>query len=76
MLARLLDRIPLVPLAVIAVIVALAPFSPEPHLWQKLKMLWAGTLTKPIDIFDLFLHSILLLVLVAKLIVSRGSRGR
>ncbi len=51
-----LDNIPLVVLLPVAVFLALAPFSPEPHLWEKLKMLVDGTLVKPIDIFDLFLH--------------------
>ncbi len=36
---------------------ALAPFSPEPHLWEKLKMWQAGALNRPIDIFDLILHA-------------------
>jgi len=40
---------------------------PEPHLWQKLKMLFAGTLTRPVDIFDLFLHGTPLVLLVLKL---------
>lgn len=52
-----IDRIPLIPLAVVAVFLALAPFQPEPHLWEKLKMLAAGTLVRPIDIFDLLMHA-------------------
>ncbi len=34
----------------------LAPFTPEPHLVEKLRMLLQGTLVKPIDIFDLLFH--------------------
>jgi hypothetical protein len=35
----------------------LAPFFPEPHIWQKLKWLFQGAVGfKPIDWFDLFLH--------------------
>jgi hypothetical protein len=52
------------------VVLALAPFAPEPHLWEKLKMLFAGTLTRPIDIFDLFLHGTPLLLLLLKLLYS------
>lgn len=48
-----LDRIPLWILVVIALTLGLAPFVPEPHVWEKLKMLAAGTLSRPIDIFDL-----------------------
>lgn len=34
-----------------------APFYPQPHIVEKLRMLMAGTLTRPIDIFDLFWHA-------------------
>ena len=43
-----LDRIPLSLLLSLAVVMGLAPFVPEPHLWQQLKMLAAGTLVRPI----------------------------
>jgi len=63
-----LDRIPLSLLLPLAVLMALAPFTPEPHLWEKLKMLASGTLVRPIDIFDLFLHGTPLLLLALKLL--------
>jgi hypothetical protein len=65
-----LDSIPYVVLVPLAVLLALAPFTPEPHLWEKLKMLSAGTLVRPIDIFDLLLHGTPLLVLLLKLLYS------
>lgn len=43
----------LVPLAVV---MGLAPFRPQPHLIEKLLMLFDGTLTRPVDVFDLVLH--------------------
>jgi len=45
----------------------LAPFTPEPHLLEKLKMLIAGELVRPIDIFDLVLHGAPWVLLVLKL---------
>lgn len=51
-----LDRIPFLPLVMISLLLGLAPFAPEPHVWEKLKMLFDGTLGKPIDIFDLVMH--------------------
>ncbi|MGD2064417.1 MAG: RND transporter [Nitrospirota bacterium] len=63
-----LDRIPLVPLAVVAVLLALAPFFPEPHLWEKLKMLSRGDLTRPVDIFDLVMHATPLALVALKLL--------
>jgi hypothetical protein len=47
---------------------AVAPISPEPHLWEKLQMLAAGTLTRPIDIFDLLMHAVPLLPLIWRLV--------
>ena len=63
-----LDRIPLTALVIAAIALGLAPFTPEPHLWQKLKMLANGTLSRPIDIFDLIMNASLPLLLAAKLI--------
>lgn len=63
-----IDRLPVKALAVVAVFFALAPFQPEPHLIEKLRMLFEGTLTRPIDIFDLFMHSLPVALLVIRLI--------
>ncbi len=52
-----LDNIPLPTLVIATLLLGLAPFVPEPHLWQKLKMLAAGELARPIDIFDLLMHA-------------------
>ncbi len=62
-----LDKIPYAVIVPLAVVLALAPFAPEPHLWEKLKMLFAGALVRPIDIFDLLLHGMPLLILALKL---------
>lgn len=63
-----LDKIPMSILLPLAVFLALAPFVPEPHLWEKLKMLAAGTLVRPIDMFDLLMHGTPLLLLLLKLV--------
>lgn len=73
---RWLGRIPYTALVPLSLLLGLAPFTPEPHLWEKSKMLLAGTLVRPIDIFDLFLHATPLVLLVLKLVFSRsGSSG-
>jgi len=69
-----LDKIPYLFISPLAIFLALAPFSPEPHLWEKLKMLSAGTLVRPIDIFDLFLHATPLVILLLKLSVTLRQR--
>jgi hypothetical protein len=63
-----LDNLPLLPLVIAALTLGLAPFFPEPHIWEKLKMLVAGDLARPIDIFDLLLHAAPWALLAAKLV--------
>jgi len=63
---RFLDQIPYTPLIVVAVLMLLAPFRPMPHVLEKLIMLRNGTLTRPIDIFDLFFHLAPTIILVLK----------
>jgi len=71
-----LDRIPLALALLGAVTLGLAPFFPEPHIWEKLKMLAAGSLTRPLDIFDLAFHALPWLLLAAKLARLALSRPR
>ncbi len=63
-----LDEIPLMYLVMGAIFLGLAPFFPEPHLVEKTRMLLAGTLHKPLDIFDMIMHAALPVLLVIKLI--------
>ena len=62
-----LDKIPLMYLAIGAIFLGLAPFFPEPHLVEKTRMLINGTLTKPIDMFDMAWHAFLPILLIMKL---------
>jgi hypothetical protein len=64
---RWIDRIPMLLLVGVAIYLAGAPFVPEPHLLEKWRMLTEGTLSKPIDIFDFFLHNTPMLVLAIRL---------
>jgi hypothetical protein len=70
-----LDRFPLALLIALALWLAVAPIVPEPHLVEKLRMLSEGTLTQPIDIFDLLLHTVPLALLVVRL-WRKARRGR
>lgn len=63
-----LDSLPLTVLVLLALTLGLAPFFPEPHLFEKVRMLTQGQLIKPVDIFDLLMHLAPWLVLGAKLI--------
>jgi hypothetical protein len=50
------------------VLLGLAPFVPEPHIVEKIRMMFQGNLKKPLDIFDLFWHSAPFVLLIIKLI--------
>jgi hypothetical protein len=71
----LLDQIPLNILILASLTLGLAPFVPEPHIWEKLKMLVAGDLVKPMDIFDLLMHAAPFVLLAAKLIRMAATKA-
>ena len=70
-LRRVLAIVPLPVAVLMCLTLGLAPFLPEPHLWEKLKMLANGALVRPIDIFDLALHGAPWLFLALKLTLGR-----
>lgn len=53
---QFIDQIPLPLLIFLTLFMLGAPFVPEPHLVEKMRMLSEGTLTRAIDIFDVFWH--------------------
>ncbi|MCP4286693.1 MAG: RND transporter [Gammaproteobacteria bacterium] len=69
---KLFGKIPLSLLIVVCLTLGLAPFTPEPHLWEKLKMLVAGSLVQAIDIFDLLLHGTPWVLLALKLFLAKA----
>lgn len=54
-----------------ALLLGLAPFAPEPHLSEKLRMLVSGQLVRPIDIFDFLLHSLPVVLLLLKVALTK-----
>jgi len=60
----------------VAIIFGLAPFVSEPHLIGKLRMLVAGDLSRPVDIFDLVLHGLPLLLLGVRVAYDASGRMR
>ena len=73
---KLFDRLPLLLLIVVCLTLGLAPFAPEPHLWEKLKMLTSGELVRPVDIFDLFLHGTPWALLIIKLALLAADKRK
>lgn len=68
---RWLEKLPLIPMILAAIFMGLAPFFPQPHLWEKLNMLVSGTLVRPVDMFDLLWHSALPILVVLKIVMAR-----
>nr|WP_321457879.1 hypothetical protein [uncultured Cohaesibacter sp.] len=64
---KIIDKIPIGTLLVASLTLGLAPFFPEPHIWEKLKMLATGTLSRPVDIFDMVFHGAPWILLFLKL---------
>jgi hypothetical protein len=62
----ILDKLPWTVVVILCLTLGLAPFTPEPHIVEKLRMLAAGTLHRPIDIFDLLFHATPWIVLALK----------
>lgn len=72
-----LDEFSLTLIIIACLLLGLAPFTPEPHVWEKLKMLFSGTLVKPLDMFDLLLHGAPFVVLLLKLLrIRQAARPR
>jgi hypothetical protein len=69
-----LDRVPLGIFIALAAWMAVAPIVPEPHLVEKLRLLFDGTLSRPIDIFDLLYHVTPLVLLGIRLERMRRAR--
>jgi len=64
---QLLEKIPFSVAVILSLSLGLAPFVPEPHIWEKLKMLADGPLHRPIDIFDLLMHGTPWAILILKI---------
>ncbi len=71
---KMIDAAPLSIFVTLSLLLGLAPFLPEPHLLEKIKMLQNGDLHKSIDIFDLVLHATPWGLLLIKLVLVFKSR--
>ena len=62
-------KLPWVFIIVVCLTLGLAPYNP-PHIVEKITMLLQGRLIRPIDWFDLVLHSVPWILLMLKLIYT------
>lgn len=68
-LLRFLDAVPYWLLVLFAVLLAIAPVG-NSHLVEKWRMLFTGTLRRPLDWFDLVMHTFPLLLLGVKVVAD------
>jgi hypothetical protein len=64
-----LDKIPWNILIIGSLTLGLAPFVPEPHLFEKIRMLFQGNLVNLVDIFDLCMHGAFPAMLLLKIVI-------
>ena len=62
-----LDRIPYAGIILIAIVMMIVPLGAS-HFVEKWTMLFRGTLRRPLDWFDLFIHSAPLVLLLLKVL--------
>lgn len=64
-MADSLSKLPWSVILLLCVTIGLAPYAP-PHVLEKLRLLFAGGLTRPLDWFDFLLHGFPWALLAAK----------
>ncbi|WP_372740582.1 hypothetical protein [Neptunomonas sp.] len=69
-MTNLIRRLPWFVLILGSLTLGLAPFFPQPHLFEKIQMLINGERSRGIDIFDLLLHGLFPLLLIVKAALS------
>ena len=68
---KILKTVPYSILIPVAILLGLAPFTPQPHLVEKVGLLVEGKLVRAVDIFDLVLHGSPIALFVLKLLEAR-----
>lgn len=69
-----LDSLPWSLLIIAAVVFLLLPVYPQPHVVEKIRMLADGSLSRPLDVFDMFYHCLPLMLILIKLMRQRRKK--
>jgi len=51
-----INQVPWVVVVLLCITLGLAPYTPQPHIIEKLILLTNGELNSPVDIFDFLMH--------------------
>ena len=74
-ISELVVKLPWSMIILFCLTLGLAPFFPIPHVWEKLKMFSSGTLVRPIDWFDLIMHTAQWILLLIKIVLTMKENG-
>ncbi len=62
---------------ILCLTLGLAPYSPEPHIWGKIKWILGGAIgMKPIDYFDFVFHGLPFFLLIRYLLIKLINQGK
>ncbi|SEW21522.1 hypothetical protein SAMN05444851_2193 [Aliiroseovarius sediminilitoris] len=61
------DDIPFFTVVIFCATIGLAPFTP-PHVWEKLGLLFSGSVVRPLDMLDLVMHGGPWVILLIKIV--------
>ena len=62
-----INQLPWIIVVILCLTLGLAPYSPQPHLVEKLILLTEGQLNTPVDIFDFLMHLSPFILLILKI---------
>lgn len=65
-----INQVPWVVVVLLSITLGLAPYTPQPHIIEKLILLTNGELNSPVDIFDFLMHLSPFILLTLKVIFS------
>jgi len=71
-----LNNVPTSLLIILSLTLGLAPFTPMPHLVEKIRMLVTGALVRPVDVFDLIMHASPNVLLILKIAFKPSSKAK
>lgn len=73
---NLINQLPWLVIIILTITLGLAPYSPQPHIIEKLILLTNGQLSTPVDIFDFLMHLSPFILLTLKIIISLKDKAQ
>jgi len=71
-----INQLPWIIVVILCLTLGLAPYSPQPHLIEKLILLADGQLNTPVDIFDFLMHLSPFILLILKITLKQKNNAQ